>query len=264
MHAQTSQVRLPAAAPVETVVEPRVMPTGRFDVPRAAKAIRALLADPNATDQVFVILDALAGRFLERTTAAMKADPVGARLLANPPRLIEKLLDRATLAKLPANTLADRYLRFVIDENITAGGLVEADVRTRFSDSDMAFVQSWLRDTHDLKHALTGYHGDLIGEAALLAFDLAQHPSPGLALIVLSAYVRFGAITAKLEPNARRIVREGFLRGLRARTLIHLDYTEALGRDLDELRAELKLGPEPQYRPVRAHEVKLAPAPVAA
>ena len=92
MHAQTSQVRLPAAAPVETVVEPRVMPTGRFDVPRAAKAIRALLADPNATDQVFVILDALAGRFLERTTAAMKADPVGARLLANPPRLIEKLL----------------------------------------------------------------------------------------------------------------------------------------------------------------------------
>lgn len=264
MHAQTSQVRPPVAAPVEPMVEPRVMPTGRFDIPRALEAIRALLADPNATDQVFVILDALAGRFLERTTANMKADPVGARLLANPPQLIEKLLDRASLAELPGNTLARRYLRFVTNENITADGLVEADVRTRFSDRDMAFVQTWLRDTHDLKHALTGYHGDLIGEAALLAFDLAQHPSPGLALIVLSAYVRFGAITAALEPNARRIVREGFLRGLKARTLIHVDYTEALGRDLDELRAELRLGPEPEYRPVRAHEVHLAPVPVAA
>ena len=36
---------------------------------------------------------------------------------------------------------------------------------------------------------------------------------------------------------------------------------EALGRDLDELRAELRLGPEPRYRPVRAHEVRLAPPP---
>ena len=41
MHAQTSQVRLPVAAPVETVVESKVMPTGRFDFPRALKAIRA-------------------------------------------------------------------------------------------------------------------------------------------------------------------------------------------------------------------------------
>ena len=262
MHAQTSQARLPIAAapaPAESAQQPVALPSGKFEVARAMKAIRALLADPNATDQVFVILDALGGRILERTTKNMKADPIGRRMLANPPRLVEKLLDRKALATLPENTLAHRYLRFVTNEGITADGLVAADVRRRITQSDMAFVQSWLRDTHDLKHALTGYHGDLIGEAALLAFDLAQHPSPGLALIVVSAYVRFGAITSELEPNARRIVREGFLRGLRARTLIQVDYTEALERDLDELRAELRLGPEPKYRPVRAHEVHLAP-----
>src|SRR5690606_17608290 len=127
------------------------------------------------------------------------------------------------LARLGANTLAARYLRFVEAEGISADGLVSADVRRAISRSDVAFVQGGLRDTHDLKHALTGYHGDLIGEAALLAFDLAQHPSPGLALIVLAGYVRFAAIPRELEPNARRVVRQGFLRGLRARTLIHVD-----------------------------------------
>lgn len=264
MQAQASQARSTVTqVSAESMSEPTMLPSGKFEVARAVKAIRALLADPNATDQVFIILDALGGRILERTTKNMKADPVGRRMLANPPRLMEKLLDRKSLAELPVNTLAHRYLRFVTNEGITADGLVAADVRRRITQSEMAFVQGWLRDTHDLKHALTGYHGDLIGEAALLAFDLAQHPSPGLALIVVSAYVRFGAITSELEPNARRIVREGFLRGLRARTLIHVDYTEALERDLHQLRAELRLGPEPKYRPVRAHEVHLAPAAAA-
>ena len=265
MHAQTSQARPPMPAPVAAPrpprAEPNALPSGRFEFGRAAKAIRALLADPNATDQVFIILEALGGRILERAARDMRKDPVGRRLLASPPNLVERLLNRDALRTFGANTLAHRYLRFVEAEGITADGLMAADVRTRLTGSDEAFVQGWLRDTHDLKHALTGYHGDLIGEAALLAFDLAQHPSPGLALIVLAGYARFGTITAALEPNARRIVREGFLRGLRAHTLIHVDYTEALGRDLDELRAELRLGPEPRYRPVRAHEVRLAPPP---
>ena len=102
------------------------------------------------------------------------------------------------------------------------------------------------------------YKGDLIGEAALLAFDLAQHPSPGLALIVLAGYVRFGGLVSDYEPNARRIIRQGFMRGLRARKLLHVDYTDALSRNVNELRAELRLGPPPQYRAVRPHEVDLA------
>ena len=53
---------------------------------------------------------------------------------------------------------------------------------------------------------------------------------------------RFGAITAKLEPNARRIVREGFLRGLRARTLtcrelveVHIARTKEVNPKLNAL-----------------------------
>jgi ubiquinone biosynthesis protein COQ4 len=262
MHTQTSQARpltpAPVAARVAPRAEPTPLPSGRLEFRRAAKAIRALLADPNATDQVFIILEALGGRILQRAARDMRRDPVGRRLLASPPDLVARLLDREQLRTFGANTLAHRYLGFVEAEGISADGLMAADVRRPLSGSDEAFVQAWLRDTHDLKHALTGYHGDLIGEAALLAFDLAQHPSLGLALIVLAGYTRFSAIPATLEPNARRIVRQGFLRGLRARTLIHVDYTEALGRDLDELRDELRLGPEPRYRPVRAHEVSLA------
>lgn len=258
MKAQTPQspVTSPSASPSPRGPRERVGPSGRFEVKRALRAIHALLKDPNATDQVFVILEALGGRVWERAVRGMQADPVGRRLLANPPALVAHLLDREALARLGPNTLANAYLRFVEGEGITADGLIAADVRTRFSGSDVVIAQDWFRDTHDLKHVLTGYRADLIGEAALLAFDFAQHPSPAFALIVFAGYARFGEIA--VGPNARRIVRQGFLRGLRARTLIHVDYTEALTRDLDELRAELRLGEAPRYRPVRAHEVDLS------
>ncbi|MCA9533599.1 MAG: hypothetical protein KC593_07975 [Myxococcales bacterium] len=259
MQASTSHAAVTAAGPRQTTppAPARAPHHGRFEVRRALRAVRALLQDPNATDQVFVILEALGGRMLERTAAGMRRYPVGRRLLGDPPALLTQLLDRDALAAHAPNTLARAYLSFVESEGITADGLVAADVRTPVTRSDTAFVQSWLRDTHDLKHALTGYKGDLIGEAALLSFDLAQHPSPGLALIVLAGYLRFGAITSGLEPNARRIVRQAFVRGLRARTLIHVDFPEALGRDLEQLRTELRLGEAPRYRPVRANEVQL-------
>ncbi|MCB9658278.1 MAG: hypothetical protein H6726_11585 [Sandaracinaceae bacterium] len=251
----TSKAKAPAQAKAS---DGATAPTGRYAPRRALRALAALLRDPNATDQVFIILDALSGRMLDRTTDGMRADPVGAALLENPPALVERLLDRAALRALGPETLAHAYLAFVESEGITADGLLEADVRTRDARSDVAFMQDWLRDTHDLEHALTGYKGDLIGEAALLAFDLAQHPSPGLALIVLAGYVRFGGLVSDYEPNARRIIRQGFMRGLRARKLLHVDYTDALSRDVNELRAELRLGPPPQYRAVRPHEVDLA------
>jgi ubiquinone biosynthesis protein COQ4 len=129
---------------------------------------------------------------------------------------------------------------------------------------------SWLRDSHDLWHTVTGYKGDLIGEASLLAFSFAQTRHPGVGLIVLGALLRttaFGRGHGPVEPSAevdvalfRRMIVQGFLRGLRAKWLVAQDWDTLLARPLGEVRDELGLGDAPSYVPLRTSDVGLAAA----
>lgn len=84
---------------------------------------------------------------------------------------------------MPAGSLGREYLHFLERENITAQGLVQAsDVEPGASwqdDAHLVYLRDRLRDTHDLWHVVTGYHGDLVGEGALLAFSFAQTWNPG-------------------------------------------------------------------------------------
>ena len=66
--------------------------------------------------------------------------------------------------------------------------------------SDLDYISDRMRDTHDLWHAVTGYKGDLIGEASLLGFSLAQTHNPGIAMIVLTLAVMHAERLAVRKP----------------------------------------------------------------
>ena len=230
----------------------------RLDFPRAWSAVQALMRDPDTTEHVFVIVEALRGTVLERTQWGMKRDAVGRSLLSDKPDLVAALQDRDALRAMPEGSLGRAYLAFVEAEGISADGLNEADVRSKEDlDDDLAFVLDWLRDTHDLKHALTGYRGDLVGEVSLLAFDLAQHPSFGLLLIVGMGTLQLSKRARHIERRAPLIALQAYLRGHRAKMLLNIDYVAALGRPLDEVRTEMGLGTPPIYRDVRSDNVVL-------
>jgi ubiquinone biosynthesis protein COQ4 len=150
-------------------------------------------------------------------------------------------------------------------EGITAAGLVAASAarhegRPRGAEpGDHDVLEDWMRDSHDLWHVVTGYHGDLIGEAALLAFSFAQTRHPGVGLIVAAALLEATILRgrAKLgqspadDQDARPIVIRGFLRGLRSKWLVAQDWEALLPRPLADVRRELGLEKPPEYVPVR-------------
>ena len=103
---------------------PDLRPTVRLG--DAARAMKSLLANPEDTAQVFRIIEALSGRNGERTLARLRRTRSGKRLLAERPALMDRLLDRASLEKLPAGSLGREYLRFLDAEGITAEGLMQA------------------------------------------------------------------------------------------------------------------------------------------
>jgi ubiquinone biosynthesis protein COQ4 len=228
---------------------------GDIRVGDAWRALRALLQDPDDTAQVFRIIDALSGKNGERTLARLRRSRSGKELLEKRPDVLARLTDRAALLALPPGTLGREYVRFLDSEGITAEGLLQASIEGHGENnpeagSDLRFLRDRLRDTHDLWHTVTGYKGDIIGEASLLAFSFAQTWNPGVGLVVLAAIVQGG------EAEIRKLIAGGFARGLKAAWLPSIEWEKLLDRPLDEVRRSLNVGAPVAYEPLRTVNFK--------
>ena len=222
----------------------------RFRPLSALSALRAVLRDPDDTAQVFRLVSALSGRTPKALMGRFAASRGGARLLEDRPALLPRLQDRAALAALPEGSLGRAYLRFVQDADLTADGLVMASTAADpATDEVEAWIGDRLRDSHDVWHVVTGYGTDLLGESALLAFTFAQTRAPGIGLLVAAALVRAG------DPDARRLILDGFLRGVRAAWLPVAPWETLLAEDLQEVRRRLRVGDTPAYEPCWSHEL---------
>jgi ubiquinone biosynthesis protein COQ4 len=226
-------------------------PRRRIQPLKAWRAIRALLRDPDDTGQVFKIVDALSGSAGERLFRRFRATPNGARILQEERDLLGTLCERDALAALPPGSLGRTYLDFVTREKITADGLVAASQEARQQvealGEDYRRTMERLRDMHDLWHVVSGYGRDLVGEVSLLAFTFAQTRNPGVGFIVAVAYLRIGDV-----PGARRLLREAYRRGRRARWLPGEDWEALLPLPLAEVRSRLNLGEPPRYEAIRS------------
>lgn len=231
------------------------MPHVQFEPRRALRAAKVLAADPDDLPQVFTLIESLSGTTLHRVTSRLAKSAPGARLLQGRPDIVAHLADRAALARLPEGTLGRAYLDFVEREGISADGIRAADAKgmahATALPADLAYTNARMRDTHDLWHAAVGYHGDVLGEVALLAFTLAQTGNPAVALMVA-----IGLTKTLGAPAARRVIYDGFRRGRAAAWLPEQEWESLLALPLDEVRARLSLERPPEYTPVRSHELK--------
>ncbi len=228
-------------------------PPGLYPL-RALRALRELVRNPDDTRQVFTVIESLSGRAPLRLLARFRASPSGRRLLQSRPQILGLLRDRAALEQTPEGSLARAYLAFLEREQISAEGLVQASVEgdtgvfARGGDFD--YVGERLRDTHDLWHTVTGYHGDLYGEAALLAFTMVQTRNPGVALIVLAALLK------ARDPRLVRMVAHALAASARAQWLPPVEWEQLLTLPLEQVRRRLRIEPVPSYEPVRSAELR--------
>ncbi|MEO8896330.1 MAG: Coq4 family protein [Rhizomicrobium sp.] len=198
----------------------------------AVKAVRRLMANPEATQEVFVILRAMRGRSGIALFRRFHESAMGARILAEKRTLFTTLSDNAALAALPADSLGRNYHRFMASENLSPDGLVAPSQATRddLVSDDVALFRDRMRDMHDLTHILTGYGRDPLGELCLLAFMYAHTGNLGMALIVLMGFSRIESKTA------RKAVIEAWRHGRKARWFADMDWEAMLPQPLDALR----------------------------
>ena len=215
----------------------------------AVKAVRRLLANPEATEEVFTILRAMRGRSGFKLFARFRDSAMGTRILKERRSLVTALSDQSALAGLPNGSLGNSYRRFMAAENLSADGLMAPSHIWELEqvDDDVRLFRERMRDMHDLTHVLTGYGRDPLGELCLLAFTYAHTGNPGMALIVL-----MGLAKIKSWP-VRRAVIEAWRHGRNARCWFPaMDWEALLPEPLDALRRQFGIFEPNAYRAVMA------------
>lgn len=223
----------------------------RYDIPRAGKALRKLISNPDDLPQVFTLIQSLQGGSMQRIYERFQTTDDGRAMLLAEPDLVPMLSDRDALRKMPEGSLAHAYLAFVESEGISADGIIEASAKGRVETEDhLTWVRGRMRDTHDLWHAVTGYRGDVLGELSLLAFILAQNFQPGIAAILSAGFMK------GLWGEDAWLVIDGYVRGKRAAWLPSVKWETLLPMPLEEVRAMLKVGSPREYRALRSSELR--------
>lgn len=218
---------------------------------QAFKALVTLAKDTSRTDQVFTIISALTGDSFERTYQAFKKTEHGRKLLRERPSLNALLADRARLRAMPEGSLGRAYLAFMEAGELTADGLVEAQVTGRDPnealdlDEDRRYVADRVRDQHDLWHVLTDYGADDTGEIANLWFSVGQFGNPGMAFIAF-----FGTLDGlDLGLSWARYCARAYRRGRQAARLVSQPIEEMLHLPIDEARRKLRIALTPELHP---------------
>jgi ubiquinone biosynthesis protein COQ4 len=227
---------------------------------KAFGAIKRLIGNPEATGEVFTIIDALSGNSLEKGFQRFRATKTGQTILSERRSLLDTLRDRESLANLPKHSLAANYLHFVTSENISAEGLVEPSEDMRASrnlDADRLLFANRQRDMHDLWHTLTAYGRDELGEVCLLAFTTAQSPNRGIAFICLVGIFQLSKRLGWAVPKAAyRAYRDG----KRAQWLPAQDWEQLLSQPIGDVRAKLNIPPPERYQAIRSLNLQTKPA----
>ena len=218
----------------------------------AARAVTALVRNPQDTAQVFTIINALRGRSTLRRMERFRATEAGRRLMQAPRSLLDHLADRERLAAMAPGTLGRTYHDFLAEEDLSAEGLAtvsEHEGDARMTPDELRFYHR-MRDTHDLLHVLTGYGRSPLGEVCNLAFTFPQLGGRGIALIAVMGMLKITRERPGLGvPGA---VREAYRRGRTAARIEAVEWEALLDQKVAALRERFRIAPAPRYAAVMA------------
>ncbi len=215
----------------------------------AWQSMQKLLRDPEATGEVFKIINALQGESAKRAVARLKSETGGQQLLNDKPDICSVLSDKEKLRAMPEGSLGRIYLNFVESEGISAQGLQEASEeapRREPDNPDTEWFGLRLRDTHDLWHVVTGYGRDPFGELCLLSFSHVQTRNRGVGFIVAVGVRNDQRLTK--DGFVRECVQEGREHSEAATWLPSVRWEEKLALPLDQVRTELNIKPPALYQ----------------
>ncbi len=195
-------------------------------------------------DDLAAMQDSFDGPAFALMGQRMLASPEGRDLLVRRPRINSRSVDLRALSRLPEHTLGHQFYKHLTDNGLTED-VVLAPSKLPW-DELTEYAKIRYRETHDLRHVLTGLGVELHEEVALQAFQFAQQAQVFSFVVVLFGGLKALASSPRAlgDGRARRwldtIVR-AYRAGKRARFLLLVDYENAWECSLEQLRREWRV-----------------------
>ncbi len=217
----------------------------------ARRAMRVLRNDPDDTTAAIRVIGALSGSSGKRDFERFRRSAAGTLILREKDDLYDLLADQGGLAAMPPESVGRTIVEWFWRENISTQGLAAASEAAVASadlqlDEQQQIYRARLRNLHDVFHVLAGYDRDLRGEAAVLAFTIAQNYNRGIAYLVWNALRAEG-----WSSPGGRLIRDAYRRGRRAKRLVEQDWRALFERPIGEVREALGVGTPPVYEQIR-------------
>ncbi len=210
----------------------------------ARRALRELLRDPEQTERVLEIGEALAGRQPQRLLARVRRSLEGARLLREQPLVDARGCDLQELLRLPHGTFGHEFARWMLDNELQPG-LMQREPAAL--DPDLAYLSKRVMQVHDFWHVLSGYNRDPIGELGILAFTYGQSRPRGIGFILVSVIARSvresWRDTHRLSSPLILYLWQGYQRGRRALFLPEVILEDYFSLPIDSVRQLLRIEP---------------------
>lgn len=200
-----------------------------------ARALRAILKDPEDTRQVFTLFLVTNARHIPGFLTRFVSEPDGIALLHERPAIDSRTVDFEALGRLPADTLGGAFARHLSERGLSPD-VFRAPPGVP---PTLAFLGQRMRQSHDIWHVLTGYDTSVDEELALLAFSHGQSGMPGPALLAAVGAVRF----FPRHPKVFAKVLDGYRRGQAARSMLTVRWEDLWQTPLAELRERFAIRP---------------------
>ena len=160
------------------------------------------------------------GDTFERTLSAFRATPAGHDLLKRRPDSWALLRDHAMLRACPPASLGYWYSEFMKNYGLDEQHYLNIAIETgaRFTgDAERVWFRTRVDASHDMRHVLSGYGPDALGEICLLSFRFGQTKHRGALLLALLGLIK---LTITGHRAVLGSVVEAYRRGCQARLLI--------------------------------------------
>lgn len=202
--------------------------------------------------------DALDSQRFARLAARLEGDEAFADLVIRDVRFDYTETPLAALRELPDGSLGRELVRLLDDNGFDTWPEI---LRSPFPMSrEAAYAKQRWRETHDLRHVLTGLSTRLPDEAVLHAFQVGQHFTWFSALLMLIIPLVAAPVQNPIHTWAR--LPEAWRAGRTARLLTSVRFEDHLATPVDELRARWRvtdlshLSAEARREPTRAALVR--------
>lgn len=211
-----------------------------LDYLKAGRGLLTILRDPDRTEAVFVITEALQHTTsFTRMLDEVRKDPPSRELLRE--RYEAPLPDLDALLRLPPGSLGHSLARSLRSKHYEVKFYPSIAVN-----DDATYLAMRLRATHDVWHVITGFDTTPCGEMGLQAFMLAQMLSPLSAALIGGALLRSLVNEPAPHMGLHRLmdsVTQGWRMGAAARPLIAQKWEDNWARPVADWQRELAVTP---------------------